>query len=156
MANFRVLPKFATFESPQALRASSPCAQGEPWIVRIRIGLSLFAAACCNPSGAARQLPLQGNVINLRVERVMFTQRATGVRTELVGAGLCSARRDAAVLRKPSANSYAPACLGVGGDAHIGPLGINEFTENYRKIAAFCGRTESSAPTECGDGENFL
>ena len=25
----------------------------------------------------------------------MFTQRATGVRTELVGAGLCSARQDA-------------------------------------------------------------
>ena len=27
-------PKFVTFESPQALRASSPCAQGEPWGVR--------------------------------------------------------------------------------------------------------------------------
>ena len=30
-AGFRVLSKFVTFESPQSLRASSPCAQGEPW-----------------------------------------------------------------------------------------------------------------------------
>ena len=108
------------------------------------------------PSGASRQPPLSPNVINLRVERVMFTQRATGVRTELVGAGLCSARREAVSLREFTANPYVLTPFVVGADAHIGPLGINEFAENYRKIAAFCGRTESSAPTECGDGENFL
>ena len=33
-------PKFVTFESPQALRASSPCAQGEP-----------FYGACYGSSG---------------------------------------------------------------------------------------------------------
>ena len=86
----------------------------------------------------------------------MFTQRATGVRTELVGAGLCSARQEAVSLREFTANPYVLTPFVVGAEAHIGPLGINEFAENYRKIAAFCGRTESSAPTECGDGENFL
>ena len=78
----------------------------------------------------------------------MFTQRATGVRTELVGAGLCSARREAVSLREFTANPYVLTPFVVGADAHIGPLGINEFAENYRKIAAFCGRTESSAPAK--------
>ena len=82
----------------------------------------------------------------------MFTQRATGVRTELVGAGLCSARREAVSLREFTANPYVLTPFVVGADAHIGPLGINEFAENYRKIAAFCGRTESSAPTESAKG----
>ena len=32
-------------------------------------------------------------------------------------------------------------------DVGIGPLGSNEFAEDFRKIDIFCGRTESSAPT---------
>ena len=35
----------------------------------------------------------------------------------------------------------------VGADAHIGPLGSNEFAEDFHKDSAICGRTESSAPT---------
>ena len=31
-AIFRDTQKYVAFESPQALRASSPCAQGEPWV----------------------------------------------------------------------------------------------------------------------------
>ena len=100
--------------------------------------------------------PLKGNVINSSAERVSFTQRAEANGIELVGAGLCSARREAVSLREFTATPYELTPFVVGADAHIGPLGINEFAENYRKIAAFCGRTESSAPTECGDGENFL
>ena len=35
----------------------------------------------------------------------------------------------------------------VGADAHIGPLGSNEFAEDFHKDSAICGRTETSAPT---------
>ena len=44
-----------------------------------------------------------------------------------------SARREARNNRKSSANSYAPAHSVVGADAHIGPLGSDEFTEDFRK-----------------------
>ena len=36
----------------------------------------------------------------------------------------------------------------VGADAYIGPLGSCEIAGDSRKIGIFCGRTESSAPTE--------
>ena len=64
----------------------------------------------------------------------------------LVGAGLCSARQKAAVLRNSLANSIAPAHLVVGADAHIGPVGSCEFAEDSRKTGISCGRTESCAP----------
>ena len=38
----------------------------------------------------------------------------------------------------------------VGADAYIGPLGSCEIAGDSRTIGIFCGRTESSAPTEYG------
>jgi len=70
----------------------------------------------------------------------------------LVGAGLCSARQKAAVLRNSLANSIAPAHLVVGADAHIGPVGSCEFAEDSRKTGISCGRTESCAPTGESEG----
>ena len=67
---------------------------------------------------------------------------------QLVGAGLCSARQDAAVLRKPSANSYAPACLGVGGDAHIAPTGCTAFYGSLRRIRNFLTGRQSRRPLQ--------
>ena len=67
---------------------------------------------------------------------------------QLVGAGLCSARQDAAVLRKPSANSYAPACLGVGGDAHIAPAGCTAFYGSLRRIRNFLTGRQSRRPLQ--------
>ena len=66
------------------------------------------------------------------------SMRQYNICTILVGAGLCSARLDAAVLQKSSANSHAPAYSFVGADAHIGPLGSCKFAEEYRKNGAFC------------------
>ena len=59
---------------------------------------------CCKLQSALPfGLPLaQGNVINLRSARVRFTQKTTGTRTRLVGAGLCYARRKAVVLTELS------------------------------------------------------
>ena len=38
---------------------------------------------------------------------------------------------------------------------HIGPLESCEFAEDFRKIGIFCGRTESSAPTNCASDSAF-
>ena len=54
----------------------------------------------------------------------------------LVGAGLCSARQKAAVLRNSLANSIAPAHLVVGADAHIGPTECTIFTKIFGEFAA--------------------
>ena len=51
-------PKFAAFESPQALRASSPCAQGEPFVrvnlpkIFVKTGASCRADSVVRPYGA--------------------------------------------------------------------------------------------------------
>ena len=52
--------------------------------MRIRIGLPLFAAACCNPSGAARQLPFQESLGYVRNFELLQISRERSKKTEAV------------------------------------------------------------------------
>ena len=80
-----------------------------------------------------KRRPFQGNVINLRSAHIRFTQRTTGTRTGLVGAGLCSARRRALVLTGISGGYECSFLLVCTGRCLLGPFGSSEFAEEFRK-----------------------
>ena len=80
-----------------------------------------------------KRRPFQGNVINLRSAHSRFTQRTTGTRTGLVGAGHCSARRRALVLTGISGGYECSFLLVCTGRCLLGPFGSSEFAEEFRK-----------------------
>ena len=67
---------------------------------------------------------------------------------QLVGGGALSARQDAVVLQKFTANPDTLMRSAVGADAHIGPRRTDRFYGISWRIRNFPnGPTESSAPT---------
>ena len=80
-----------------------------------------------------KRRPFQGNVINLRSAHIRFTQRTTGTRTGLVGAGLCSARRRALVLTGILGGYECSFLLVCTGRCLLDPFGSSEFAEEFRK-----------------------
>ena len=80
-----------------------------------------------------KRRPFQGNVINLRSAHIRFTQRTTGTRTGLVGAGLCSARRRALVLTGISGGYECSFLLVCTGRCLLDPFGSSEFAEEFQK-----------------------
>ena len=105
-------------------------------------GISIFPRSPLN-----RSAPLGHQCHQLKTGAFVLCEKPAK-QMQLVGAGLCSARQDAAVLRKPSANSYAPACLGVGGDAHIAPAGCTAFYGSLRRIRNFLTGRQSRRPLQ--------
>ena len=73
---FQSAPKFAAFESPQARWASSPCAQGEPFV---RVNLpKIFVKRCFLPGGQRRP-PLWSRHISGLFDRLTKIQRGKPV-----------------------------------------------------------------------------
>ena len=132
---FQSAPEYVTFESPQSASLTAPLEpKGSLWCIRIRIGLSLFASACCNPSGAARQLPLQGSRGCVRNFELFQITREKSRKTEAVF--LVGSRRSGGKSKSLRARFLLPA------------FSFGEAKENAER------QTQISNMSSCIDQEN--